>query len=271
MVEEMGASELDRSPGPAGDTRFPVAGLRIWVTGASRGLGRAISLALGANGARLALTARSLGELQRVAKQVEEFGSEAKVLPASVSDPDQIKTCADALRAEWGSLDVLVNCAGVSPIFKRAESISDEEWDHIIAVNLGGTFRCSRAAGEMMIESGGGSIINLSSIHGSVGMPRLAAYSASKGGAEALTRTLALEWAQYNIRVNAIAPGYFETDMTDALRNHDRWRERLLGRIPMSRFGTPADISGTVMYLASSASAYVTGTTITIDGGWTAG
>ncbi len=264
-------SHIDSSPGSADGLPFAVAGLRIWVTGASRGLGRAISLSLAKGGARLALTARSAQELGQVAGEARDLGGDPFEAPASVSDIEQVQACVEVLKSEWGGLDVLVNCAGVSPLFKRAEQVTGAEWQQVIDVNLTGTFRCSQGAAALMMASGGGSIINITSIHGRVGMARLAAYSASKGGIDALTRTLALEWAEHGIRVNAIAPGYFETDMTEALRSHDRWRAQLLQRIPAGRFGTPAEVASAVHYLATSASRYVTGTTITVDGGWTAG
>jgi NAD(P)-dependent dehydrogenase (short-subunit alcohol dehydrogenase family) len=249
---------------------FSVAGQRIWVTGASRGLGCAISRALAAAGADVALTARSKDDLSRVADEAREYGREALVLPASVSDAAQVAAVAAAIDTEWGKLDTLVNCAGVSPIFKRAESVAEDEWRHVIDVNLTGTFLCAKAGAALMIGRGGGSIVNISSIHGRVGMARLAAYSASKGGLEALTRTLALEWADHDIRVNSVAPGYIETDMTEGLREHEKWRPQLLGRIPLGRFGVPTEVTSAIVYLASPASRYVTGSTVTIDGGWTA-
>ena len=177
-----------------------------------------------------------------------------------------VATIADA----FGSLDILVNCAGVSPTFARAEEVSDEDWTHVLDVNLTGTFLCARAAARLMLASEGGSIVNVASIHAKVGMARLAAYSASKGGTEALTRTLALEWADRGIRVNSVAPGYFATEMTEGLRGHDRWRSTLLNRIPLQRFGEPDELVPAVLFLVSDAARYITGSTLSVDGGWTA-
>lgn len=250
---------------------FNLEGKRAWVTGASRGLGHAIAEALLAAGADVAVTARTAQPLDALVARARDRPNRTLALPASVSDPVQVDQAAEKLLCEWGGLDVLVNCAGVSPTFKRAEEVADDEWRSVVDVNLSGTFFCARAAARLMVASGGGVIINVSSIHAVAGMPRLAAYSASKGGTEALTRTLALEWAEYGIRVNAVTPGYFKTEMTEGLRGHPRWREQLLARIPLSRFGEPHELVPAVLFLASPASTYVTGSTLVVDGGWTAG
>jgi NAD(P)-dependent dehydrogenase (short-subunit alcohol dehydrogenase family) len=248
---------------------YPLAGCRAWVTGASRGLGEAAALALAGAGADVALTARTEDQLRRVAETVEKIGRCALVLPASVEKHGDVARAADAIRDEWGSLDVLVNCAGVSPVFKPADTMSAQEWRHIIDVNLSGTFFCAQQAGTLMPPSGG-AIVNVSSVHASVAGPRLSAYSASKGGVEALTRTLAVEWADRRVRVNALALGYFETDMTAGLRNSEHWRDFVVTRIPLHRFGYPHEVMSAVVFLASSASAYMTGSVLHVDGGWSA-
>lgn len=165
---------------------------------------------------------------------------------------------------------MLVANAGISPLMKRSERLSDEEWRQVLDVNLSGTFYCCRAAGGLMLEQGGGSVVVVSSVHGSVGFGRLAPYAAGKGGVEMLARTLALEWADRGVRVNTVAPGYLETDMTAGLREAGHWRETLLERIPLRRFGRPEDVVGAIVFLASEAAAYITGTTLFVDGGWTA-
>lgn len=244
-------------------------GRTAWVTGASRGLGRAIALGLADAGARVALTSRSVDGLTVVRDEIVERGGEAIIAPAQVEEPELVDDVARSIVDNWGRLDVLVNNAGISPNLSRSRHVSDVDWKSVLDVNLSGTFYCSRAAGRAMANSGG-SIVNITSVHGSVGMGRLAAYSASKGGVEALTRTLALEWADQGIRVNAVAPGYFETDMTTAMRSSERWNARLLAAIPLKRFGRPTEILPAVLFLASDASSYVTGTTLSLDGGWTA-
>lgn len=245
-------------------------GRRAWVTGASRGLGRAIALGLLAAGADVAVSARSEGALATIADEAEVDSSRVLVVPAAVDDSRQVGLAAAYISEQFGRLDTLINCAGVSPTFDRAEDVSEDDWKHVLDVNLTGTFLCARAAARLMLAGNGGSIVNVSSIHARVGMARLAAYSASKGGAEALTRTLALEWADRGIRVNSVTPGYFATEMTEGLRGHDRWRETLLGRIPLGRFGEPDDLVPAVLFLVSDGARYITGSSISVDGGWTA-
>ena len=251
--------------------RFELTGRRVWVTGASRGLGRAIALGFAASGADVALTARTAEAVAKVAAEAESLGAKALVLPGSVSDAAAVAATADEIERTWGGIDVLVNCAGVSPMFKKAELVEVEEWRDVLDVNVTGSFLCARETGRLMLERElPGSIVNVSSIHGQVGGERMVAYSASKGAVDALTRTLALEWAPSGIRVNTLSPGYFETDMTEALRGHDRWREHLLSRTPMGRFGAPAELVSAALFLASDASAYMTGSNLVVDGGWTA-
>jgi len=256
---------------PADPAEFKgLRGLRVWVTGASRGLGLAIADGFVRAGADVAVTARSVDPLDALRDRHSGSGQRVLVLRASVDDPGQVAAAAECIEREWQGLDVLVNGAGVSPTFKRADAVTDEEWDSVIDVNLNGTFYCARAAARLMMKGDGGSIINITSIHGRVGMARLAAYSASKGGTEALTRTLALEWAEEGIRVNSVSPGYFATEMTEGLRSNDKWRKGLLNRIPLGRFGEPADVVPAVLFLASPLSRYMTGACLTVDGGWTA-
>ncbi len=249
---------------------FDLTGYRVWVTGASGGLGRAVVLGLAVSGADVALTARSPEGLLKVAAEAEALGAKTLVLPASVSDPDAVAGAVAEVKESWGGLDVLVNCAGVSPMFKKTELVRDDEWRQVLDVNVTGAFLCAREAGKLMLDRDGGAIVNVSSIHGQVGAERMAAYSASKGAVDALTRTLALEWAQRGVRVNTISPGYFETDMTKALRGHQKWRGHLLARIPMGRFGVPEELVSAVLFLASDASAFMTGSNMVVDGGWTA-
>jgi NAD(P)-dependent dehydrogenase (short-subunit alcohol dehydrogenase family) len=258
------------APSRTDPARFEFAGRRVWVTGASRGLGRAIALGFAASGADVALTARSAEAVEAVAKEAQNLGAKTLTLPASVSDPEAVPRVLADIEGSWGGLDVLVNCAGVSPMFKKAELVEHDEWRHVLDVNVTGSFLCAREAAKLMISGGGGAIVNVSSIHGQVGAERMAAYSASKGAVDALTRTLALEWASRGIRVNTISPGYFETDMTEALRGHQKWRKHLLDRIPMGRFGLPEELVSAALFLASDASGFMTGSNVVVDGGWTA-
>jgi NAD(P)-dependent dehydrogenase (short-subunit alcohol dehydrogenase family) len=249
---------------------FDLTGRRVWVTGASRGLGRAIALGFASAGADVALTSRTADAVRAVADGAEAVGAKTLVLPASVSDAAAVSAAVAEIAETWGGLDVLINCAGVSPTFKRAELVEDEEWRHVLDVNVTGSFLCAREAAKVMLDAGSGAIVNVSSIHGQVGMERMSAYSASKGAVDALTRTLALEWAGRGIRVNTLSPGYFETDMTEALRGHKKWRGHLLARIPLGRFGVPEELVSAALFLSSDASGFMTGANVVVDGGWTA-
>lgn len=259
------------NPSPATSSlTFTLSGTRVWVTGASRGLGRAMALAFAAAGAQVALTARTADAVKQVAVEIEALGGSPLVLVGSVDDSAGVARSAAMIKEQWGGLDALVNCAGVSPMFKRSELVDDVEFSQVLGVNVLGAFLCAREAGKLMLEGAGGSVVNISSIHGQVGMPRMVAYSASKGAVDAMTRTLALEWADRGVRVNALSPGYFETDMTEALREHKKWRGHLLDRIPMGRFGVPDELVSAALFLASDASGFMTGSNMVIDGGWTA-
>ncbi len=243
-----------------------LSGKVAWVTGAGRGLGRAIALGLTDRGATVFATARS-------GDQVEHFAAESdgriRALPGSVSDPEFVADAVEKIVADGGQLDVLVTMAGISPSVERSENLDDARWQEIIAVNLSGTFYACREAGRVMLQQGSGSIITVSSVHGSQGIPRQLAYAASKGGVEQLTRTLGAEWAPRGVRVNCLAPGYFVTSLTqDYVNSH--YGENTLRRIPLGRFGDAAEIVGAAIYLASDESAYMTGSIMTIDGGWSA-
>ncbi|MCW2786177.1 MAG: short-chain dehydrogenase/reductase [Marmoricola sp.] len=255
-------------PAVGGDIQFDFTGKRVWVTGASRGLGRAIAEAHSRAGARVALTARTEESLLDVAEGIRKHGTEPLIVSADVADAAAVRRCVSKIESAWGGLDVLVNCAGISPVFQRAESIEDDIWRSVLDVNVTGTFNCATAAVRLM--SRGASVVNISSIHGQVGMERMAAYSTSKGAVDALSRTLALEWSERGVRVNVVSPGYVETDMTEGLRGHPKWRQYLLDRVPVGHFATTDDIVGSVLFLSSSAGRYMTGTNVVIDGGWTA-
>jgi NAD(P)-dependent dehydrogenase (short-subunit alcohol dehydrogenase family) len=255
---------LDRAP----DLRLD--GKVAWVTGASQGVGRSLALAMAGAGARVLLTARNARALEEVAQAICASGGAAEVAAGSVTEAHDIAGAVAIAEHSWGRLDVLVNNAGVGASFRRAEHVDDTEWHAVMHVNLAGAFACCRAALPLMERSGGGSIVNVSSVHGHVGGPRLAAYAASKGGLELLTRSLALEWAPKGIRVNSLAPGYLETEMTTALREHEHVGPELLARIPMGRFGHPREIAAAALFLAGPASSYITGATLLADGGWTA-
>lgn len=246
---------------------FDLSGKVVWVTGAGKGLGRAIAMALAGAGARVAGTSRTESDLKQVAAELAPGMFDS--YPASITDAVAVKAIVGDIAAKYGRLDGLINCAGISPTFMPSELVDDAGWEHVMSVNLSGTFNCCREAGQVMIGQRFGSIVNVTSVHATVGGARIAAYAASKGGVHALTKTLAVEWADRGVRVNALAPGYFHTDLSSGLLT-SRHGERIRQSIPMGRIGRPAEIGASVVYLISDASAYVTGSTLAVDGGWSA-
>lgn len=246
-------------------TAFDLTGKVAWVTGAGKGLGRAIAEALAGAGATIAITSRTSEDLDKLAADV----GTAHVLPGSVSEPGFAADCVSEIVQRFGKLDVVVTAAGISPSFRRSEDSTDADWANVIDVNLTGTYYCARAAGRRMLEQGSGSIITISSVHARTGFDRIAAYAASKGGVEALSRVLAVEWAPRGVRVNVLAPGYFHTDLSEGLVT-SKWGERLLANIPQNRIASPPELGGAAVYLASDAATYTTGSTLVVDGGWTA-
>ena len=247
-------------------TDFDLTGKICIVTGGGRGIGRGMAEGLARNGATVVLSGRTKATLDEAAAAIAG-GTWAH--PADVSKEDDVIALRDAVLARHGKIDVLVNNAGVDPIFKIIERTSLEEWKHIIDINLTGLFLCCKYIGGAMKE--GGSVINVSSVAGHVGLVRSAPYCASKGGAELMTKALAIDWAPRNVRVNTLAPGWVDTDLTHELLTHDVHGQRMLAGTPLGRFATPKDMAGGVVFLASDASAFMTGQSLVIDGGWTAG
>jgi NAD(P)-dependent dehydrogenase (short-subunit alcohol dehydrogenase family) len=204
-----------------------------------------------------------------VARQIESSGGRALPVRADVRKGDEISRMVDTAVKELGGIHILVNNAGIV-LRKPAEEIAEEEWDRLIDINLKGTFLCAQAVAKAMMGAGqGGRIINLSSIMGGVALPPRAAYCASKGGIIALTQDLAAEWAKHGITVNAIAPGWTVTEMTQSYFSQEPVRQFLLERIPLNRLGKPEDMAHLAVFLASDYSDYITGQTIYVDGGWT--
>ncbi len=250
------------------NTPFSLDGKVAIVTGASSGLGRHFALTLARAGAKVAVAARRLDRLDALVGEIEAFDGRAAALALDVTDAGSVQGVVRAAETELGPIAILVNNAGVAGA-KAALVLDESDWDRVVDTNLKGAWLVAQEVARHMVRLGhGGSIINIASVLGLRGAERLAPYSASKAGLIQLTRTLALELAEHDIRVNAIAPGYIETDMNRKfLAGPDG--QPLLDRIAARRFGEPADLDGAVLLLASDAARYMTGTVVTVDGGYT--
>jgi len=239
------------------------------VTGASRGLGRAMALGLAGAGADIVAIASTGENAAETVKEVEALGRRAIAIGCKQDDPAEVERAVDESIAAFGQVDILVNNAG---IIRRApaEEYSDDDWSAVMDTNLTGVFQLCRGVGKHMLERGSGKIINIASLLSFSGGITVPAYAASKGAVMQLTKALANEWASKGIQVNAIAPGYFATDNTEALRADATRNEAILARIPTGRWGEAEDMQGAVVFLASAASNYVNGHILTVDGGWMA-
>ncbi len=236
------------------------------VTGASQGLGRAIAVALGQNGAKVLCLARNADKLAETVKQIEAAGGVGEVVACDLTDRQAAAGVITAAKQQHGRLDILVNNAGITRD-KLMRGMSDEEWDDVIATNLTSCFVCSRAAAGIMRRAKYGRIINMASISGLIGNPGQANYSASKAGMIGLTRTLSKELISRGVTVNAVAPGFIASEMTAELG--EVVLQEVKNRIPAKRVGQPEEVAATVLFLASRDAGYISGQTIVIDGGMT--
>jgi NAD(P)-dependent dehydrogenase (short-subunit alcohol dehydrogenase family) len=239
------------------------------VTGGSRGLGRGIVLALAAAGAHVAPVSRTAADLEAVADEIRALGRRALPAAADVTDEASVQAMLSRVVDEFGRIDILVNSAGIVSLKPTIEFPIDE-WQRIMDVNLRGTFLCCKEAAKAMLAQKRGKIINMSSVRGHQGRAKDPAYPASKGAVNLLTKSLAIEWAQQGIQVNAIAPTFIRTDLNASMLDDKETREWVLSRIPMGRVGQIWDLFGLAVFLASPASDFITGQTIYLDGGWTA-
>jgi len=249
---------------------FDLAGRRALVTGASRGIGRALAEALAGAGASVAVTARSEAAVAETIASISATGGTAHAFALDVTDVAQCRAVIDAAADRLGGLDILVNNAGTEEV-RASLDVEETLWDKILDTNLKGAFFCAQAAARRMRDAGRpGVILNLCSLTSEVGIPTAVPYGSSKSGLLGMTRALAAEWAPLGIRVNAIIPGYIRTAMTDAFFADPEWQSTMLAKIPLGRFGALDDLKGIAIFLASDASAYITGQAFTVDGGYLA-
>lgn len=245
---------------------FDMTGKVALVTGASSGLGRHFAQVLAANGARLAIAARRTAALEELAQEIAAAGGRALPVAMDVTDGESVAKAVEQAETELGGIDVVINNAGIAST-ALALDVTEEDWSRLVDTNLSGVFRVAQASARVMVKGGkGGSIVNIASIIGMGGASLLASYCAAKAGVINLTRCLAVEWARHGIRVNALCPGYFETDLN---------RDTLTGaagdvmrkKIPQRRFGQLSELDGPLLLLASEASSHMTGSQLVVDGG----
>ena len=248
---------------------FDLTGQVALVTGAGRGIGRACALALANAGADVALGMRDVNSDHGTAADIEALGRRVLPLQMDVSRLDQIQQAVTEAAAHFGRLDILVNNAGVGPP-NLAEQVNEADFDFTVGINLKGTFFASQAAGRIMIGQKYGRIINMSSQAGFVALPTESIYCMTKAALVHLTKCLAVEWAPHQITVNALAPTFIETSGTEKWLDDPAFAASVISRIPLGRVGQPMDVAGAVVFLASPAASLITGTTLLIDGGWTA-
>jgi NAD(P)-dependent dehydrogenase (short-subunit alcohol dehydrogenase family) len=260
-----GVESMEKNPYP----EFDLSGKVAVVTGAGRGMGYHFAMALARYGADMVLCSRTRSELEDVAGEIRKIGRRVWVQQMDVLKADEIQAMVNATVKEFGRIDILVNNAGLN-VPQWAVDVTEEGWDRVMNTNLKGLFFVAQAVGKVMIQQKRGKIINISSQSGSVGLIMRAAYCASKGAVNQLTKVLAIEWAKHNVLVNAVAPTFIETPMSKPMLAKEEFRNYVLGNIPLGHVGKPEDVIGAVVYLASEAANMVTGHVLVVDGGWTA-
>lgn len=247
---------------------FNLAGKTAVITGASRGLGKSMAIGLAKAGADVVVT--DILDTSKTVSEIKKLNRKSLGLEIDVSNKSDVEAMVKNVLEKFGKIDILVNNAGILRT-GNAEVLDKEDWDKVLQVNLTGQFLCAQAVGRQMMKQKSGSIINIASIAGLGGYASSVPYSASKAGVILMTKTLAVEWGKYNVRVNAICPGVFATNMTDSYLKDKQFKDMIQNKVPLGRHAKPDELVGTVVYLASKASDYVTGHALVIDGGWTAG
>lgn len=246
---------------------FSVAGQRVLITGSTRGIGYAMAEQFSRAGATVIVTGRKEEAVQSAAARL---GANALGVAVDVASEASVERAAEAVHRRLGGIDVLINNAGIDPHYASLDKTTSDEWHALVKTNLDGVFFCCKHFTPSMRENRAGSIINISSVAGKVGLKRQVPYCATKGGVDQITRALAIDWAEAGIRVNGIGYGFIRTDLTAAITSHDYLGQQLRSRTPMARFGEVSEVAGAAIFLASPAASYITGHTIMVDGGWTA-
>jgi NAD(P)-dependent dehydrogenase (short-subunit alcohol dehydrogenase family) len=246
---------------------FSLEGKSAIVTGASRGIGAAIAIAFAEAGADVALAARSTSDIEQLAGNIEALGRRAIPITTDVTNPDDVRACVERSIEAFGKIDVLVNNAGGTKFMAPVIDLRPDGWHKAIALNLDSVFMFCQEAGRHMVARGSGSVINMSSVAGVHGAPSLAYYSAAKHAVVGLTKTLAMEWGDAGVRVNALCPGWVRTELNRPFWSDPATAASFVQNQPIKRWGEPDEIASAAVWLASDAASYVTGSTIVIDGG----
>ena len=249
---------------------FKLDGKVAVVTGGSRGFGKAIALGLAEAGADVVVAARTKSALDEVAAEIQKKGRKALAVATDMLNKASINAMADEAFKTFGKIDILINNAGQGDTCPFTK-LTEEQWDTIIDINLKGYFLATQAVGKYMVKAKSGRIINISSAMGEAPLGYMAPYAASKGGINSMTKSLAQEWAGLGITVNAIAPSYFDTDINKTSMSDENISKMIMSKTPVRRWGKTEELVGIVIYLASNASSYMTGSILALDGGWTAG
>jgi len=262
----MGAWAMTPAKGTTRYGGFDLDGRVVVVTGGGGGLGGAMARGIASAGAAVAVVDADVGRAETVAADLERAGQRAIAVRVDVTERDSVRRMVETVTAALGPIEGLVNSHGVT---RRGAAVEYplEEWERILAVNLTGTLLCCQAVGAGMLERGRGRIVNITSIAGHIGYRGAVAYAASKGGVVMLTRVLAVEWARRGVHVNAIAPSWFETSWASLVDAEPGYRERVMARIPVGRFGQPDELAGAAIFLLSDAASMVTGHVLAVDGG----
>lgn len=239
------------------------------VTGGSKGIGRAIALAFAGEGADVAIAARNPDDLERTAKEIEAAGRRAIAVPTDVADREQVAALVERTIADLGGLDVLVNNAGAAPFLSTVDSIRPEGFEKYFRINFTSAFHATQAASKHLLAKGAGSVVNVASVAGFIASPGLTYYASAKAALISFTKTVAQEWASSGVRVNAIAPGWIETEMNAQARQDPSFYEGIRSMIPMGRWGTAEEVAQVALFLAGERSSFMTGSVVVADGGQT--